>query len=83
MEKIVRFIISKIAQISIVGFFTLMYATPLYILFYLIIFRDLDIISTINLKYYLITYFTMFLSYYKWILDSFKKDKKIENQNIT
>jgi hypothetical protein len=81
MEKIMKLVIRKSAQLSVVAFFTFIYSTPLFILFKLIIFRDLQISDTVTFKYYVVTYFTMFISYYKWILDSFKKDKKNENKN--
>jgi hypothetical protein len=80
MEKIVSDLISFLAKISVVALVTFAYCTPLFVLLYVIIFRNTEMDTIINLKYYAITYVTVFISYYKWIENSIKKEEKDKNK---
>ena len=77
MENLVTKTIVLIAKIMVIGFFTLVYVTPLYILFYLIIFQNLELLNEISGKCFLIAYLIAFVSNYIYATNSSKKD---ENQ---
>ncbi len=68
------------ARFVIVGIFTFFYITPLYILFYLIIFQDTELWSEIGTRFYLISYLIGFVINYINIANSLKKDEKAVNK---
>ena len=70
------------ARFVVVGFFTLAYVTPLYILFYLIIFQNLELSSEISIKCYSIAYLIGFVINYVHTQSALKKDQKSEKQGI-
>jgi hypothetical protein len=61
-------------KISIIGFFTFIYVTPLFLLFYVIIFQNFNLLNEITLKYYSIAYgigyLLLFLSTLEWSKNS-------------
>jgi len=61
-------------KISIIGFFTFIYVTPLFLLFYVIIFQNFNLLNEITLKYYsiayVIGYLLLFLSTLEWSKNS-------------
>jgi hypothetical protein len=61
-------------KISIIGFFTFIYVTPLFLLFYVIIFQNFKLLNEITLKYYsiayVIGYLLLFLSTLEWSKNS-------------
>jgi len=71
-----------IARCIVVGFFTLAYVTPLYILFYLIIFQNLELSSEISIKCYSIAYLIGFVINYINIANGLKKDEKAVNKGL-
>jgi hypothetical protein len=70
------------ARIIVVGFFTLAYVTPLYILFYLIIFQNLELSSEISIKCYSIAYLIGFVINYINTTSLLEKDKKAVNKGL-
>jgi DMSO/TMAO reductase YedYZ heme-binding membrane subunit len=70
------------ARFVIVGIFTFFYITPLYILFYLIIFQDTELWSEIGTRFYLISYLIGFVINYINIANSLKKDEKAVNKGV-
>jgi hypothetical protein len=70
------------ARFVIVGMFTFFYVTPLYILFYLIIFQDTELWSEIGIRFYLISYLIGFVINYINIANSLKKDEKAVNKGL-
>lgn len=76
MENLVTKTIVLIARIMVIGFFTLVYVTPLYILFYLIIFQNLELSNEISIKCYSISYLIGFIINYVVAVNSLKKDEK-------
>jgi hypothetical protein len=76
MENLVTKTIVLIARIMVIGFFTLVYVTPLYILFYLIIFQNLELSNEISIKCYSISYLIGFVINYIYATNSLKKDEK-------
>lgn len=76
MENLVTKMLVLIARIMVIGFFTLVYVTPLYILFYLIIFQNLELSNEISIKCYSISYLIAFVSNYIYATSSSKKDEK-------
>ena len=71
-----------IARCIVVGFFTLAYVTPLYILFYLIIFQNLELSSEISVKCYSIAYLIGFVINYINTTNLLEKDKKAVNKGL-
>jgi hypothetical protein len=61
-------------KISIIGFFTFIYVTPLFLLFYVIIYQNFNLLNEITLKYYsiayVIGYLLLFLSTLEWSKNS-------------
>ena len=53
-----------VARIIVIGTYTFVYVTPLYILFYLIIFKNVELLDEISLKYYSIAYLIGFVINY-------------------
>jgi hypothetical protein len=64
------------ARFIVVGFFTFAYVTPLYLLFYLIIFQDTELLSEISVKCYSIAYLVGFVINYINTMNLLKKDEK-------
>jgi hypothetical protein len=76
MENLFTKIAVLTARFIVVGFFTLVYVTPLYLLFYLIIFNNTELSNEIYKKCYLMSYLIGFVINYINIANSLKKDKK-------
>jgi len=76
MENLFTKIAVLTARFIVVGFFTLVYVTPLYLLFYLIIFNNTELSNEIYKKCYLMSYLIWFVINYINIANSLKKDKK-------
>ena len=76
--KILLFLI----KLSVIAFFTMLYVTPLFVLFYIIIFQNLDLLNLISLKCYsmsfLIGYVLIFVSTTDWS----KKDLNEQNRGV-
>jgi hypothetical protein len=70
------------ARIIVVGFFTLAYVTPLYILFYLIIFQNLELSSEISIKCYSIAYLIGFVINYINTTSLLEKGEKAVNKGV-
>jgi len=70
------------ARFIIVGFYTLAYVTPLYILFYLIIFQNLELSSEISIKCFSIAYLIGFVINYINVSSLLKKDEKQVNKGL-
>jgi hypothetical protein len=70
------------ARFVVVGMFTFFYVTPLYILFYLIIFQDTELWSEIGTRFYLISYLIGFVINYINIANGLKKDEKAVNKGV-
>lgn len=82
MENFITNIAVFIVRFMVVGFYTLAYVTPLFLLFYLLIFQNTELLSEISVKSYIISYFIGFVLNYKSIVGSVKKDKKTENKGV-
>jgi hypothetical protein len=70
------------ARFIIVGFYTLAYVTPLYILYYLIIFQNLELSSEISIKCYSIAYLIGFVINYVHTASLLEKDEKAVNKGF-
>jgi hypothetical protein len=70
------------ARFVVVGMFTFFYVTPLYILFYLIIFQDTELWSKTGTRFYLINYLIGFVINYINIVHTLKKDEKAVNKGV-
>lgn len=73
MENLFTKSVIILARIMIVGFYTLAYVTPLYLLFYLIIFQNTELSSEISLKCYSISYLIGFVINYINAVNLLKK----------
>lgn len=82
MEKLFTYLLVLIARFIVVGFFLFVYTTPLFVLFYLIIFQDVELLNEITLKYYLISYLVGFWLVYKNTIKEVKKDEKALNKGV-
>lgn len=82
MENFITNIAVFIVRFMVVGFYTLAYVTPLFLLFYLLIFQNTELLSEISVKSYIISCFIGFVLNYKSIVGSVKKDKKTENKGV-
>jgi hypothetical protein len=82
MENLITKTLVLISRIIVIGFFTLAYVTPLYILFYLIIFKNLELLNEISIKYYSISYLIGFTINYVVAVNSLKKDEKQVNKGF-
>jgi hypothetical protein len=82
MENLLTKLAIFIARIMVVGFFTLAYVTPLYILFYLIIFQNVELSSEISIKCYSISYLIGFVINYINAVNLLKKDEKAVDKGI-
>ena len=80
MENMFTNLVVLLVRFLVVGFCTLAYVTPLYVLFYLIIYQDLELTSEISVKSYSISYLIGFVINYINMVGSVKKDKKTENK---
>jgi len=64
-------------KIFIIGFFTFLYVTPLFLVFYVIMFQDFKLLNEITLKYYSIVYgigyLLLFLSTLEWSKNTSKE----------
>jgi hypothetical protein len=68
-----------VARIIVIGTYTFIYVTPLYILFYLIIFKNVELLDEISLKYYSIAYLIGFVINYLNIKNSVEKEENQSN----
>ena len=68
-----------VARIIVIGTYTFVYVTPLYILFYLIIFKNVELLDEISLKYYSIAYLIGFVINYLNIKNSVEKEENQSN----
>jgi len=70
-------IIFIMLKIFIIGFFTFLYVTPLFLVFYVIMFQDFKLLNEITLKYYSIVYgigyLLLFLSTLEWSKNTSKE----------
>jgi hypothetical protein len=82
MEKIVTYLFILIARFLVIGVFSFFYVTILYLLFYLIIFRDLPLLDEITTKNYLISYGVGFCLVYKYVIFDGRKDEKQQDKGI-
>ena len=82
MENFVTKMSVLMVRLIIIGAFTLIYVTPFYLIFYLLIFQNTELLSEISVKSYLISFFIGFLINYKNIVGSIEKDKKDENKGV-
>lgn len=75
-------ILLLLIKISVIAFFTMLYVTPLFVLFYIIIFQNLDLLNQITLKCYsisfLIGYTLIFVSTTNWV----KNDLNEQNRGV-
>ena len=71
-----------IARFIVIGFFSFIYITPLFILFYLIIFNNLSLLNEITLKYYLISYCVGFCIVYNNAMNDGEKGEKAINKGV-
>ena len=76
MENLVTKIAVFTSSMFVIAFFTLVYVTPLYILFYLIIFQNLELSSEISVKCYSIAYCIGFVINYVNVVNPLKKEEK-------
>jgi putative flippase GtrA len=82
MENLFTKFAILIARFMVVGFFTLVYVTPLYLLFYLIIFQNTELLSEISVKSYSIAYLIGFIINYINTMNLLKKDEKTINKGF-
>ena len=68
-----------VARIIVIGTYTFIYVSPLYILFYLIIFKNVELLDEISLKYYSIAYLIGFVINYLNIKNSVEKEENQSN----
>ena len=71
-----------IARLIIIGFFSFIYITPLFMLFYLIIFHNTELSHEITAKSYSISYCVGFVLMYIFMMKDDKKDKKSVNKGV-
>ena len=76
------YLLVLIARFIVIGFFSFIYITPLFILFYLIIFNNLSLLYEITLKYYLISYCVGFCIVYNNTMKEDEKDDKPINKGV-
>jgi positive regulator of sigma E activity len=76
------YLLVLIARFIVIGFFSFIYITPLFILFYLIIFNNLSLLNEITLKYYLISYCVGFCIVYNNTMKEDEKDDKPINKGV-
>jgi hypothetical protein len=65
-----------LSRLIIIAFYTAVTTSPCFVLLYLIIFQDLELLTELNIKYYSIAYFTGFLLNYNFIVRGDKKQEK-------
>jgi hypothetical protein len=82
MENLFTKMAVLMARFVVVGFFTLAYVTPLYLLFYLIIFQDTELLSEISVKCYAISFLIGFVINYINVVGTLKKDEKPINKGL-
>lgn len=73
MKKIFTIFSVLLARILVIGVVTFIYSFALFLLFYLIIFRNTQLLSEINLKFYLISFFIAFVLLYNYFTKAEKK----------
>jgi len=71
-----------LARLLVVGFFTLAIVSPLFMLFYLIIFQNLELLNEISIKCYGVSYFIGFVINYLYIVRNIKNDEKPINKGF-
>jgi len=81
MEKITNLVVF-IARIMVIGTYTFLCVTPLYILFYLIIFKNLELLNEISIKYYSISFLIGFVINYFNIKKSVEKEENQRNKGV-
>jgi hypothetical protein len=73
-------ILLLLIKISVIAFFTMLYVTPLFVLFYIIIFQNLDLLNQITLKFYSISFFIgyalIFVSTTNWVKNDLNEQNK-------
>jgi hypothetical protein len=67
------------ARIMVISIYTFIYVTPLYMLFYMIIFKNVELLNEISLKYYSIAYLIGFVINYFNIKNSVEKEENQSN----
>lgn len=82
MGNWVTFLSVLIARLIIIGFFTFIYVTPLFMLFYLIIFHDVELSHEIMVKFYEIAYLVGLVLMYVMMMKDDKKDQKPVNKGV-
>jgi hypothetical protein len=82
MENRVTYLFVLMARFIVVGLFSFIYVTPLYVLFYLIIFQNVELLNEISVKYYAIAYCVGFCLMYFNTMDKVEKDKKPVNKGL-
>jgi hypothetical protein len=75
-EKMVLKMFILLARLFVIGFFSFFFVTPFYILFYLIIFQNTELLDEISIKFYVISYSIFFVGYYIQMSKEVKKDEK-------
>lgn len=70
------------ARIMVIGTYTFLYVTPLYILFYLIIFKNGELLNEISVKYYSISFLIGFVINYFNIKKSVEKEERQRNKGL-
>lgn len=79
MSDLVSYVLILMARIIVISGFTLYYSLVPYILFYVMIFWNFELLSEISIKCYSIVYFVLFLFIYKFIgLDAVKDEKSVK-----
>ncbi len=73
MKKILTIFSVLLARVFVIGNFTFVYSFPLFLLLYLIIFRNTELLSEISLKFYLISFFIVFILFYNYLTKAEKK----------
>ncbi len=73
MKKILTIFSVLLARVFVIGIFTFVYSFPLFLLLYLIIFRNTELLSEISLKFYLISFFIVFILFYNYLTKAEKK----------
>jgi hypothetical protein len=82
MGNLFTYLSVLIARFIVVGVFSFFFITPLFVLFYLIIFQDVELLNEITLKYYLISYLVGFWLVYRNAMKDDKKDRKAVNKGV-
>jgi hypothetical protein len=82
MENLFTYLMVLIARFMVIGFFTFAYVTPLFVLFYLIIFQNVELLNEISVKSFAISYCVGFSLMYFNTMKEVKKDQKAVNKGV-